>query len=162
MELREEIANYMKQQFKVDYSPEREIIVTTGASEAIDIAMRTILDPGDEVIVVEPCFVSYVPMVTLAGGVAVQVQAKKENDFKITACDLEEVITKKTKAIMICSPNNPTGTMLNKQELQEIAHLAMKYDLLVIADEIYAELVYDEEYTSMACHSRYEGKNDFS
>ena len=150
LELREEIANYMKIQFKVEYSPDTEIIVTVGASSAIDIAMRTILDPGDEVIVIEPCFVSYTPMVTLAGGVAVTVQALKENDFKIQPNQLEAVITGKTKAIMLCSPNNPTGTMLNKEELQAIADLAIEYDLLIIADEIYAELVYDEEYTSMA------------
>ncbi|MGX9134867.1 aminotransferase [Rummeliibacillus sp. JY-2-4R] len=150
MELREEIAIYMKNQFKVDYSPAHEIIVTVGASSAIDLAMRTILDPGDEVIVVEPCFVSYIPMVTLAGGVAIQVQALKENDFKILPSQLEAVITDKTKAIMLCSPNNPTGTMLNKSELEEIANLAKKHDLLIIADEIYAELSYDEEYTSMA------------
>ena len=150
LELREEIAHYMKTQFKVEYSPDTEIIVTVGASSAIDIAMRTILDPGDEVIVIEPCFVSYTPMVTLAGGVAVTVQALKENDFKIQPNQLEAVITGKTKAIMLCSPNNPTGTMLNTEELQAIADLAIEYDLLIIADEIYAELVYDEEYTSMA------------
>lgn len=150
LELREEIAYYMKSQFDVTYSPSEEIIVTVGASSAIDIALRTILDPGDEVIVVEPCFVSYVPMVELAGGVAVQVQALKENDFKILPDQIEAVITEKTKAIMICSPNNPTGTMLNKRELEGLADLASKYDLLVIADEIYAELAYDEEYTSMA------------
>ncbi|RUL48193.1 aminotransferase [Lysinibacillus antri] len=150
LELREEIANYMYNEFNVQYSPKDEIIVTVGASSAIDIAMRTILDPGDEVIVVEPCFVSYVPMVELAGGVAVQVQALKENDFKILPDQLEAVITDKTKAIMLCSPNNPTGTMLSKHELEEIALLAQKYDLLIVADEIYAELSYDEDYTSMA------------
>lgn len=150
LELRKEIANYMKTQFNVDYSPTDEIIVTVGASSAIDIAMRTILDQGDEVIVVEPCFVSYVPMVELAGGVAVQVQATKENDFKILPSQIEAAVTNKSKAIMICSPNNPTGTMLNKSELEAIAEIAKKYDLLVIADEIYAELSYDEEYTSMA------------
>lgn len=150
LELREEIAYYMKSQFNVAYSPADEIIVTVGASSAIDIALRTILDPGDEVIVVEPCFVSYVPMVELAGGVAVQVQALKEHDFKILPDQIEAVITEKTKAIMLCSPNNPTGTMLSRSELQGLADLANKYDLLVIADEIYAELAYDEEYTSMA------------
>lgn len=150
MELREEIALYMKNQFNVAYNPTNEIIVTIGASSAIDIAMRTILDPGDEVIVVEPCFVSYIPMVELAGGVAVQVQADKENDFKIQPDQIEAVITEKTKAIMLCSPSNPTGTMLNKAELEGIANLAKKYDLLIVADEIYAELSYDEDYTSMA------------
>jgi len=150
LELREEIAHYMRTQFQVEYSPTDEIIVTVGASSAIDIALRTILDPGDEVIVVEPCFVSYVPMVELAGGVAVQVQALKENDFKILPDQIEAIVTEKTKAIMLCSPNNPTGTMLSKHELEGIAELANKYDFLVIADEIYAELSYDEEYTSMA------------
>ena len=105
----------------MNYVPESEIIVTVGASEGIDIAMRAILDPGDEVIVIEPCFVSYVPMVELAGGVAVQVQALKENDFKILPSQIEKAITKRTKAILICSPNNPTGSMLNKQELEELA-----------------------------------------
>ena len=149
LELREEISHYMSTHFSVNYVPESEIIVTVGASEGIDIAMRAILDPGDEVIVIEPCFVSYVPMVELAGGVAVQVQALKENDFKILPSQIEKAITKRTKAILICSPNNPTGSMLNKQELQELAKVAIQHDLLVIADEIYAELAYDEDYTSL-------------
>jgi len=150
LELREEIAAYMNRQFHVAYSPKSEIIVTVGASQAIDIAMRAILDPGDEVIVIEPCFVSYAPMVDLAGGVPVTVQTLKENDFKILPSQLKEVITPRTKAIMLCSPNNPTGSMLNKKELEDLAAVAEKYDLLVIADEIYAELVYDEKYTSLA------------
>lgn len=150
MELREEIAAYMYKQFNVSYSPNSEIIVTVGASQAIDIAMRAIVDPGDEVIVIEPCFVSYAPMVEMAGGVAVQVQTLKENDFKILPAQLEGVITNRTKAILLCSPNNPTGSMLNKKELEELAKIAEKYDLLVVADEIYAELVYDEEYTCLA------------
>lgn len=149
IELREEISFYMNKQFHVEYSPESEIIVTVGASQAIDIAMRAILDPGDEVIVIEPCFVAYLPMVQLAGGTPVQVQTLKENDFKILPSQIEEVITEKTKAIMLCSPNNPTGSMLNKKELEELAEITKKHDLLVIADEIYAELVYDEEYTSL-------------
>lgn len=149
LELREEIAYYMESKFHVSYSPQTEIIVTVGASEAIDIAMRTILDQDDEVIVIEPCFVSYVPIIELAGGVAVKVQALKENDFKVVSSQIEKAITEKTKAILICSPNNPTGSMLNKQELQALASVATKHDLLVVADEIYAELVYDEEYTSL-------------
>ncbi|MGE7665530.1 aminotransferase [Ureibacillus composti] len=166
LELREEIANYMRDRFNVEYSPVTDIIVTVGASSAIDLAMRTILDPGDEVIIVEPCFVSYVPTVELAGGVAIQVQALKENEFKILPSQLEKVITNKTKAIMLCSPNNPTGTMLSKSELEGIADLAKKNDLLIIADEIYAELSYDEEYTSMAAiegmHERTILVNGFS
>lgn len=150
LELRQEISYYMADRFDVRYDAEEEVIVTVGASSAIDIAMRTILDPGDEVIVVEPCFVSYVPMIELAGGKAVTVQALQENDFKILPEQLEAVTTAKTKAIMLCSPNNPTGTMLNKTELENIAAYVKKHDLLLIADEIYAELAYDETYTSMA------------
>lgn len=148
-ELRQEIAHYMEKEFDVSY-PQNEIIVTVGASSAIDIAMRTILDPGDEVIVVEPCFVSYVPMVELAGGKAITVQATKEHDFKILPSQLEAVVSERTKAIMLCSPNNPTGTMLDKTELEAIAQFAIEHDVLIIADEIYAELAYDEDYTSMA------------
>lgn len=150
LELRQEISYYMADRFDVRYDAEEEVIVTVGASSAIDIAMRTILDPGDEVIVVEPCFVSYVPMVELAGGKAITVQALQENDFKILPEQLEAVTTERTKAIMLCSPNNPTGTMLNKVELENIAAYAKAHDLLIIADEIYAELAYDETYTSMA------------
>lgn len=150
LELREEIASYMRKRFSVTYSPISEIIVTVGASQAIDIALRAILDPGDEVIVLEPSFVAYVPLVTLAGGVPVQVQTLKENDFKVLPSQLEEVISERTKAIILCSPNNPTGSMLSKDELLQFAEIAKKYDLLVLSDEIYAELSYDEEYTSLA------------
>ncbi|WP_353947845.1 aminotransferase [Sporolactobacillus sp. Y61] len=148
--LREEIARYIENYFCVTYHPDSEIIVTVGASEAIDISLRAILDPGDEVLVVEPCFVSYAPLVTLAGGVPVTVEAKKENQFKVTAAQLEAACTERTKAIMICSPNNPTGAMLNKDEMERIAAVARKHDLLILSDEIYAELVYDELYTSFA------------
>ncbi|TGA98087.1 aminotransferase [Sporolactobacillus shoreae] len=148
--LREEIAKYIENYFCVTYSPDSEIIVTVGASEAIDIALRAILDPGDEVLVVEPCFVSYAPLVTLAGGVAVIVQTKRENEFKVTAEELEEAVTDRTKAILICSPNNPTGAMLSKNEMEKVAAVAKDNDLLILSDEIYAELVYDELYTSFA------------
>ncbi|MBP3038616.1 aminotransferase [Bacillaceae bacterium Marseille-Q3522] len=150
IELREEIASYMKKQFSVSYCPETEMIVTIGASQALDIAFRSILDPGDEVIVVEPCFVSYAPLVTLAGGKAITIQALKENNFNVTASQLESVITNRTKAVMLCSPNNPTGSVLSKHELEMIAQVADTHDLLIISDEIYAELCYDEPYISMA------------
>ncbi|WP_077214438.1 aminotransferase [Bacillus dakarensis] len=150
MDLREEISAYMEKNFQAPYSAKSEIIVTVGASQALDIALRAILDPGDEVIVVEPCFVSYGPLVTLAGGKGVTVQAEKENDFKVRANDIEKAITNRTKAIMICSPNNPTGSMLNREELEEIANIAKKYDLIILSDEIYAELSYDEKYVSLA------------
>ncbi|MDR4317421.1 putative aspartate aminotransferase [Niallia circulans] len=150
LELREEISHYMQKRFTVSYKPSSEIIVTVGASQAIDIALRAILNQGEEVIVVEPCFVSYAPLVTLAGGVPIAVQSLKENNFKIKPFQLEEVITDRTKAIMLCSPNNPTGSTLSQEELAAIVAVAEKYDLLILSDEIYAELCYDEEYTSTA------------
>ncbi|MCE4050202.1 MULTISPECIES: aminotransferase [Bacillaceae] len=150
LELREEISSYMNRRFQVAYNPNSEIIVTVGASQAIDIALRAILNPDEEVIVLEPCFVAYAPLVTLAGGVPVPVQTLKEHEFKVLPEQLEEVITDKTKAIMICSPSNPTGSLLSAAELAAIADVAKKHDLLIISDEIYAELCYDEEYTSMS------------
>lgn len=150
MELREEISKYMKKDFAVNYSAKSEIIVTVGASQALDIALRAIVDPGDEVIVIEPSFVSYAPLVTLAGGKPVTVQTRKENDFKITRRELEQAITNRTKAIILCSPNNPTGTMLNQRDLEEFAQVAKKYDLMILSDEIYAELSYDEKFVSLA------------
>jgi aminotransferase len=150
LELRNEVSSYMKKQFHVEYNPKSEIIITVGASQALDIALRAILDPGDEVIVIEPSFVSYAPLVSLAGGKPVAVQATEEYDFKIQTHQLEKVITERTKAIMLCSPNNPTGTMLNEKDLTEFAAFVEKYDLLVLSDEIYAELSYDESYVSFA------------
>ncbi|MCM3600565.1 aminotransferase [Robertmurraya korlensis] len=150
LELRNEVSSYMKKRFDVDYNPKSEIIITVGASQALDIALRAILDPGDEVIVIEPSFVSYAPLVSLAGGKPVAVQATEEYDFKIQTHQLEKAITDRTKAIMLCSPNNPTGTMLNEKELTELATFIETHDLLVLSDEIYAELAYDEPYVSFA------------
>lgn len=149
LELREEIANYVMEQFEVEYKPS-EIIVSVGASSAIDNAIRALVDPGDEVIIVEPCFVSYAPTVSLASGVPIPVQALKENDFKVLPEQIEAAITDKTKAIILSYPNNPTGSMLNKKELEAIAEVCIKHDLVVISDEIYAELSYDEKFVSMA------------
>ncbi|MFT8316816.1 MAG: aminotransferase [Sporolactobacillus sp.] len=148
--LREEIAKYIDNYFCTSYNPDSEIIVTVGASEAIDIALRAVLNPGEEVIVVEPCFVSYAPLVTMAGGVPICVQARAENQFKILPEQLEAAITDRTKAMMICSPNNPTGSMLSREEMIRIAEVAKRHDLLILSDEIYAELVYDQLYTSFA------------
>ncbi|MCQ6278832.1 aminotransferase [Bacillus sp. EB600] len=150
LELRKEISRYMEQRFNISYDPDNQIIVTVGGSEALDLALRAIIDPGDEVIVVEPCFVAYAPLVTMAGGNPVTVQTRKENDFKLMPEELEAAITPKTKAMLICSPNNPTGTQLGKADLEKIAEIVKKHDLLVISDEIYAELSYDEEFTSFA------------
>lgn len=150
LELRKEIARYMDKQFNVSYNPNDQIIVTVGASQALDIALRAIINPGEEVIVVEPCFVAYSPLVSMAGGNPITVQTLKENDFKLMPEQLEAAITPKTKAVLICSPNNPTGTQLGKEELVHIAEIVKKHDLLVISDEIYAELSYDEKFTSFA------------
>lgn len=150
LELREEISNYLHRRFQVEYQPKDQIIVTVGASQSLDLAFRAILNPGDEVLVIEPAFVSYTALVTMAGGVPIRVQTSADNGFKVTPEQLEEVITNKTKAILLCSPNNPTGTSLNKDELIAIASVVEKHDLLVVSDEIYSELTYDQEFTSFA------------
>ncbi|MCA1064911.1 aminotransferase [Rossellomorea sp. AcN35-11] len=150
LELREKIALYMKEGYSVDYDPANEIIVTVGASQALDISMRAIIDQGDEVIVVEPGFVSYVPLVQLAGGVPITVETKPEHGFKLTAEELEEAITPRTKAVLLCSPNNPTGTVLERENLEELAEVIRKHDLVVLSDEIYSELAYDERHVSIA------------
>lgn len=150
LELRNEISKYMNNSFGLHYDPGHEIIVTVGASQALDIALRAIINPGDEVIVVEPSFVAYAPLVELAGGVPVRLSTKKENGFKLTAAELEEAITNRTKALLICSPNNPTGTQLAGSDLRELSEVIIKHDLVVLSDEIYAELAYDEPFTSFA------------
>lgn len=150
LELRTEIACYMSERFGVKYSPKEEVIVTVGASQALDIAMRAIIDPGDEIIVVEPCFVSYAPLVELAGGSAITIGTTGKTGFKLQPEQLEAAITSKTKAVLLCYPNNPTGTQLDREDLESIAEIVKKHDLLVIADEIYAELAYDQPHTSIA------------
>ncbi|TYR78724.1 aminotransferase [Priestia megaterium] len=150
LELRMEIMNYMKKQFHVSYDYKQDIIVTVGGSQALDIALRAIINPQDEIIVVEPNFVSYSPLITLAGGVPVAVETTAETQFKLQPEQIEEVITSKTKALLLCSPNNPTGSSLSKSELEAIAEIVIKHDLLVLTDEIYAELTYDEAFTSIA------------
>ncbi|KQB91809.1 aminotransferase [Geobacillus thermodenitrificans] len=150
LELRQEIAAYLRRKFHVEYRPETEILVTVGASQAIDLALRAIVNPGDEVIVVEPSFVAYEPLVVLAGGTPVIVHASGADGFQLMPAHIERAITERTKAVIICSPNNPTGTVLSPAELKALARLAEKHDLLIIADEIYAELTYEGEHTSMA------------
>jgi len=152
-ELRQEIAAYLRRKFHVEYRPETEILVTVGASQAIDLALRAIVDPGDEVIVVQPSFVAYEPLVVLAGGTPVAVHTSGADGFQLAPAHLEQAITERTKAVIICSPNNPTGTVLSPTELEALARLAEKHDLLVVADEIYAELTYEGAYTSMAAVS---------
>ncbi|QWF73632.1 aminotransferase [Bacillus subtilis] len=148
--LREEISHYLSNRFDLSYSPDNELIVTVGASQALDIAIRAIVNPGEEVIIPEPCFVAYDALVSLAGGIPVHVHTTADKGFKATAADFEAAVTEKTKAILICSPSNPTGSVYSKEELNEIAEFAKKHDVIVLADEIYAELTYDEEFTSIA------------
>jgi aminotransferase len=150
LELRFEIMKYMKRNFNVSYDYKEDIIVTVGGSQALDITMRALINPEDEIIVVEPNFVSYSPLISLAGGVPVVIETTAETEFKLQPKQIEEVITSNTKALLLCSPNNPTGSSLSKEELQAIADIVIKHDLLVITDEIYAELTYDEEFTSIA------------
>ncbi|MBS4178155.1 aminotransferase [Lederbergia citrea] len=149
LELRTEITAYLKNNFRVSYDPNDQIIVTVGASQALDLAFRALLNQGDEVLIVEPAFVSYSSLVSLAGGNPIPLSTNAENGFKVTAEQIEAAITDKTKAILLCSPNNPTGTYLNREELLEIARVVQKHDLIVVSDEIYAELTYDEDYTSI-------------
>jgi aminotransferase len=150
LELRQEISTYLETRFAVHYEPNNQIIVTVGASQAIDLAFRAILNQGDEVLIVEPAFVSYGPLVAIAGGTPIAISTSAANGFKLTPEQLELAITEKTKAILLCTPNNPTGTSLNKEELTEIARIIEKHDLIVVSDEIYAELTYDETFTSFA------------
>ncbi|MCC2930526.1 aminotransferase [Bacillus mojavensis] len=148
--LREEISRYVSSRFGLTYSPDDELIVTVGASQALDIAIRAIVNPSEEVIIPEPCFVAYESLVSLTGGVPVHVHTTADKGFKATAEDFEAAVTEKTKAILICSPSNPTGSVYSKKELHEIAEFAKTHDLIVLSDEIYAELTYDEEFTSIA------------
>lgn len=150
IELRREIAAYQKRRFGLEYDPKSEIIVTVGGSEAIDLALRAVVNIGDEVIVPEPCFVCYSPLVTLAGGVPVTISLKAENDFRLTAAELEAAITPKTKAVVLAFPNNPTGAVLDRNDLEQLAGVVRKHNILVISDEIYAELTYGEKHVSIA------------
>ncbi len=142
LSLRKEIALYLSERFQVTYDPETEMMVTVGASEAIDLALRVCLRPGDEVILPDPGYVSYAPCVTFAGGVPVPVATKADDEFRITAAGIEAAVTPKTRALIFPYPNNPTGAIMNKSQMEEIARVAEKHDLLVISDEIYAELTY--------------------
>lgn len=149
VELRQAICDYSKRKYNLDYN-EKECLVTIGGSEAIDIAFRAILNPGDEVIVVQPCFVSYAPCVILAGGTPVYLNLSVENEFKLTVEELEMVVTDKTKAIIMAYPNNPTGAIMTKEELEPIADFIKEKDLVVLSDEIYSELTYGCDHTSIA------------
>lgn len=145
LELREEICALQKRNFNIDYDPKTNVLVTVGVSEALDIAMRAILTTGDEILIPEPCYVSYKACASLAGAIPVAVPAKIENNFSITPADLEAHVTNKTKALLIGYPNNPTGAILTKEQLMDIANFAQEHDLIVISDEIYGDLTYGGE-----------------
>lgn len=149
-ELKEEIANYQKRRFGLCYNPSGEIYVTVGGSEAIDGALRAMLDDGDEVIIPQPSYVSYEPCVVLANGVPVITQLKEEDEFKLRKEQLESVITDKTKILILPFPNNPTGAIMTEEDLKEIAEVVLKHDLFVVSDEIYSELTYGSRHVSIA------------
>ena len=149
-ELRKELARYLKSEYKVDYDPTDELLITIGCSEALDLTMRSILDPGDEVILPDPSFVAYSSCVILAGGKPVHIPTYESNNFEITAKNIEERLTSKTRAILIGYPSNPTGAVMSRKKLSDIAALALKHDLTVISDEIYSKLIYGAEFTCFA------------
>lgn len=146
IELREALSVHLNQKYGVSYDPVNEILITVGVSEAMYLSLTALLDPGDEVIVPQPCFVAYDPEVTFAGGTPVCIPCKVENEFQVTGAEIEARITPKTKAILLGYPNNPTGAVLTRERMLEIAAVAEKYDLLVISDEIYDRLVYGIEH----------------
>lgn len=150
LELREAIADYLRKTWRLKYNPANQILITVGVSEAMDLVMRAILNPGDEVIVPEPCYVSYKPCVVFAGGVAVTIPTTAENGFRVTPEQVEAAITPKTKALLISYPCNPTGATVPRETLESIAKLAKKHDLYMITDEIYDKLTYEGEHTCLA------------
>ena len=149
-ELREEICNYLKRTQNIQYNPLKEVIVTVGGSEAIDIGLRAIVNAGDEVIIPQPAYVSYEPCTILAGAKPVIINLKAENEFRLTAEELENAITDKTKVLILPFPNNPTGAIMEREDLEKIAEVIKKHDIYVMSDEIYSELTYKGEHVSIA------------
>ncbi|MCB9422052.1 MAG: aminotransferase class I/II-fold pyridoxal phosphate-dependent enzyme [Ardenticatenaceae bacterium] len=147
IELRRALSKHLNKLYGVQYDPETEIIITVGVSEALYLAITAVLNPGDEVIIPEPCFVSYAPEVSFAGGVPVMVPTYVENQFEVTAEDIETAVTPQTKAIFLGYPNNPTGAVMSRARMKQIAAVAEEHDLLIISDEIYDQLVYGVEHT---------------
>ncbi len=149
-ELKVEISRYLERKVQVSYDPDQEILVTVGGSEGIDVALRAMLNPGDEVLIPQPCYVSYLPCVVMADGEPVVIPLKQENEFKLTAEELEAAITPKTKILILPYPNNPTGAIMTKEDLEPIAEIVKKHDLYVLSDEIYSELTYKYDHVSIA------------
>lgn len=149
-ELKMEIAKYLERRFHVSYDYDTEMMVTVGGSEAIDMALRAMIDPGDEVLIPQPSYVSYEPCTVLANGTPVIINLKEENDFRLTAQELEEAITPKTKILVLPFPNNPTGAIMERKDLEAVAKVVIEHDLFVISDEIYAELTYLDDHVTIA------------
>ena len=150
-DLKIEICNYIKRKQNLDYDYNKQVLVTVGGSEAIDVALRCMINPGDEVIIPEPCYVSYVPCTTMADGVPVTINLKNENNFRLTAAELLDAITDKTKILILAFPNNPTGAIMEREDLEAIAKVCIEKDIFVISDEIYSELSYgDKPHVSIA------------
>lgn len=150
LELRNSISRYMERKFNLTYDPKSEVLVTVGGSEAIDLCIRAFVNPGEEVLIPEPSFVAYSPMVTLASGVPVPIKTVAEDNFRLTAKQLEETITDKTKVLVLPFPNNPTGAVMRREHLEEIAEVLRKHNIVVLSDEIYAELTYNGKHISIA------------
>lgn len=148
-ELKEEITNYLKRKLGVTYHAKDEVLVTVGGSEGIDIALRAMVNPGDEVLIPQPSYVSYEPCAILAGAVPRIIELKAENEFRLTAQELREAITDKTKLLILPFPNNPTGAIMERKDLEEIAEVILEKDIFVLSDEIYSELTYKEEHVSI-------------
>ncbi|MBQ1901961.1 MAG: aminotransferase class I/II-fold pyridoxal phosphate-dependent enzyme [Lachnospiraceae bacterium] len=149
-ELKDEICAYLDRKYDLHYNPSSEIMITVGGSEAIDIALRAMLDPGDEVLIPQPSYVSYEPCTILANGTPVIIDLKEENDFRLTAKEVEDAITDKTKILILPFPNNPTGAVLEQKDLEEIAKVVIEHDIFVMTDEIYSELTYLDKHVSIA------------
>lgn len=156
--LREEISNFINRSYQVEYNPQTDILVTVGGSEAIDLCVRSLINPGDEVLIPQPSFVCYVPITQMAGGVPVIIETKAESCFKLTAEALEEKITDKTKLLVLPYPNNPTGAVMREDELKSIAEVVKKHNLFVLSDEIYSELTYGDK--SHVCFSAIDGMKE--
>lgn len=150
MELRQAICDFTQKRTGIAYDPRKETMITVGGSEAIDIALRALINPGDEVLYLEPCYVSYMPCITMADGVPVAIELKEENEFRLTKEELEAAITEKTKVLLISFPNNPTGAVMRRKDLEALIPTIIEHNLIVISDEIYSELTYGEEHVSIA------------
>ena len=150
LQLREEISHFMQRKYKLEYCPANELLVTIGGSEAVDLTFRTLLNPGDEVLITEPCFVCYAPLVEMADGVPVSLPTQEKNEFRLTADELRAKITPKTKLLMLSYPNNPTGAIMRREDYEALAEVLRGTDIMVLSDEIYSEMTYGAKHVSIA------------